>query len=99
MIHYYCRSLELNPSRNHVSNPHKCSSELSCQGTEQLGYLATDSFLSLCESCPWHFKVAVHVNEKVLEVKLCQLQVNSVVGFGDVQWKINNICYSNQSQF
>lgn len=85
MIHYYCGPLELNPSRNHLSNPRMCSSEFSCEGTEQLGYLATYHFLSLCESCPWHVTAVVHVNEKGLEVKSCLLQVNSAVDFGEVE--------------
>lgn len=50
-----------------------------CQETGQLGYLSTGSFLSLCESCPWHFKAALSVNGKVPEVRGCELQVNSVL--------------------
>lgn len=82
MSHYHCVPLALSPSGDHLSNPVKCSSELSCQETGQLGYLSTDAFLSLFENCPWHFKAALSVNGKVPGVRSCQLQVNSVVSLG-----------------
>lgn len=72
----------LNLSGDHLSDPVKCSSETICQETGQLGYLSTGSFLSLCESCPWHFKAALSANGKVPGVRTCQFQVNSAVNLG-----------------
>lgn len=79
MSHYHCGPLVLSLSGDHLSNPVKCSSEMIYQGTGQLGYLSTGSFLSLCESCPWHVKAALSANGKVPGVRSCQFQVNSVV--------------------
>lgn len=79
MSHYHCGPLVLNVSGDHLSNPVKCSSETICQETRQLGYLSTGSFLSLCESSPWHFKAALPENGKVPGVRSCQLWVSSAV--------------------
>lgn len=85
MSHYRSGPLASSSSRDHLSNPIRYTSELSGQGTTQLGYLFTDTFLSPFGSCPLAFRTVVRMNGKVLQVGSCQLQVNSVVGSVDVE--------------
>lgn len=85
MNHCHCGPLAPSPSGDRLSNPVKSTSEVSGQEAAWLRQWFTDPSLSLCDCSFWHFRAAVPVNGKLLEVGNCQLQVNSVVGSGDVE--------------